>query len=335
MSDPSSPEARAERRWWPRVLLLVAAVLVALTFGITTASVESSLGPHEARYDVTTDDTVTIDLGPLGTLQIDSPLPLTLGVRVTVQEIPASVTELDQARTLAALSGDLQSYLQFFSGPQATIQDVARALGAEALERTALALAVLVGGWYLVRFLRRCGAAGGAARPGAAAPAVGRRRDRRRRARRHRPDVERRAAGPAVGVAAGVDGVRRHAARGGSGDRPARRCHRHLRRAGRRRAAQEREVLRGGERVAAGRLGRAAGAPRPPGAVQPPASPSPEASEPDGRRGPGHRRRRVRPALQRRHGAPDPHASSRARAPTSSSTPATRRSTAPRSSSTA
>ena len=153
MSDPSSPEVRAERRWWPRVLLLVAAVLVALTFGITTASVESSLGPHEARYDVTTDDTVTIDLGPLGTLQIDSPLPLTLGVRVTVQEIPASVTELDQARTLAALSGDLQSYLQFFSGPQATIQDVARALGVEALTRTALALAVLVGGWYLVRFL--------------------------------------------------------------------------------------------------------------------------------------------------------------------------------------
>src|SRR5689334_6015594 len=153
MSDPSSPEVRAERRWWPRVLLLVAAVLVALTFGITTASVESSLGPHEARYDVTTDDTVTIDLGPLGTLQIDSPLPLTLGVRVTVQEIPASVTELDQSRTLAALSGDLQSYLQFFSGPQATIQDVARALGVEALERTALALVVLVGGWYLVRFL--------------------------------------------------------------------------------------------------------------------------------------------------------------------------------------
>jgi calcineurin-like phosphoesterase family protein len=153
MSDPSSPEVRAERRWWPRVLLLVAAVLVSLTFGITTASVESSLGPHEARYDVTTDDTVTIDLGPLGTLQIDSPLPLTLGVRVTVQEIPASVTELDQARTLAALSGDLQSYLQFFSGPQATVQDVARALGAEALERTALALGVLVGGWYLVRFL--------------------------------------------------------------------------------------------------------------------------------------------------------------------------------------
>jgi predicted MPP superfamily phosphohydrolase len=153
MSHPSGPEPGVERRWWPRALLAVAAVLLALVFGITTASVESSLGPHEARYDVTTDDTVTVDLGPLGTLQIDSPLPLTLGVRVTVQEIPASVTELGQARTLQALSGDLQSYLQFFSGPQATVQDVARALVAQALERTALALVVLVGAWWLVRWL--------------------------------------------------------------------------------------------------------------------------------------------------------------------------------------
>ena len=153
MSHPSSPDVGVERRWWARALLVIGAVLVALTFGLTTASVESSLGPHEARYDVTTDDTVTVDLGPLGTLQIDSPLPLTLGVRVTVQEIPASVTELDRSRTLAALSGDLQSYLQFFSGPQATVQDVARALAVQALERTGLALAVLVGGWFLARFL--------------------------------------------------------------------------------------------------------------------------------------------------------------------------------------
>jgi hypothetical protein len=186
---------------------------------------------------------LTIDLGPLGTLQIDSPLPLTLGVRVTVQEIPASVTELDQARTLAALSGDLQSYLQFFSGPQATVQDVARALGAEALERTALALGLLVGGWYLVRFLRRSGAEGGAAdrvRPHLRSVVVGivvvglvgtvltssvGRRDR--------PSASQRAARCSTALRSR-----------GLGDRPARRCHRHLRRSGRRRAAQEREVLR-------------------------------------------------------------------------------------------
>lgn len=153
MSHPSGPTTGVERRWWPRALLILGALLLALVFGITTASVESSLGPHEARYDVTTDDTVTVDLGPLGTLQIDSPLPLTLGVRVTVQEIPASVTQLDQSRTLQALSGDLQSYLQFFSGPQATVQDVARALVTQALWRTALAFVVLVAAWWLMRLL--------------------------------------------------------------------------------------------------------------------------------------------------------------------------------------
>ncbi len=135
------------------MLLTLGALLVALVFGISTASVESSLGPHEARYDVTTDDTITVDLGPLGTLRIDSPLPLTLGVHVTVQEIPASVTQLSQAKTLEALSGDLQSYLQFFSGPEATVQDVARALLVDAALRALLAFGVLVGAWWLLRAL--------------------------------------------------------------------------------------------------------------------------------------------------------------------------------------
>ena len=89
----------------------------------------------------------------------------------------------------------------------------------EALERTVLALAVLVGGWYLVRFLV------GAARRAEL-------HDRVRPHLRsvvvgvvvvalvgHRPHVERRAARPAVGVAAGVVGVRRHTARGRPGDR--------------------------------------------------------------------------------------------------------------------
>src|SRR4051812_24652029 len=148
-----SPASRSEPGWGRRVLLALGALAVALVFGVTTASVESSLGPHEARYDVTTDDTITIDLGPLGTLRIDSPLPLTIGVHVTVQEIPASVTQLGQAKTLEALSGDLQSYLQFFSGPEATVQDVARALVVNAAVRTLLAFLVLVGAWWLLRIL--------------------------------------------------------------------------------------------------------------------------------------------------------------------------------------
>ncbi|GEA89317.1 metallophosphoesterase family protein [Cellulomonas cellasea] len=123
----------------PALLVL----LGALVFGVTTATADLSLGPHEARYDVTTDGTVTLDLGPLGTLEIDSPVPLGLGARVTVQEIPSGVTAVDPATTLTALSSDLQGYLQFFAGPQATLQDAVRALVTDALWRTLGALAAV------------------------------------------------------------------------------------------------------------------------------------------------------------------------------------------------
>jgi len=154
MSSPTRPEpTRTRRRWWPRILLGTAAVLASLVFGVTTASVEGSFGPHEARYDVTTDETITVDLGPLGTLQIDSPLPLALGAHITVQEIPSSFVQLDQATTLQALTGDLNSYAQFFSAPEATVRDVARALVIDAILRTLVALLVLVAGWFTVAAL--------------------------------------------------------------------------------------------------------------------------------------------------------------------------------------
>jgi len=148
---PARPGRR--RRWLLHGLLALVALLAALVFGVTTATAQSSLGPHEARYDVTTDATVTIDVGPLGTLQIDSPLPLGLGARVTVEEIPADVDALHGIDTLQALTGDLNSYLQFFTGPQATIEDAARALVANALWRTLGALVVLVALWFAGRWL--------------------------------------------------------------------------------------------------------------------------------------------------------------------------------------
>lgn len=150
--EPAPRRRGPSPRTWRRVAVVVVGVLVSLVVGVTTASVDMSLGPHEARYDVTTDDTVTIDLGPVGTLQIDSPLPLTLGVRVTVQEIPAAVTELDQATTLQALNGDLRSYLAFFSAPQAALQDVVRAVLTDALWRAALTFALLTAVWWLLRW---------------------------------------------------------------------------------------------------------------------------------------------------------------------------------------
>lgn len=147
---------RAVRPRRPRlrtVLLGVAAVLVALVAGVTTATAQLSFGPHEARYDVTTDSTVTVDLGPIGTLQIDSPLPVGLGARVTVEEIPVGVDALHDVNTLQALTGDLNSYLQFFTGPQATIEDAVRALVADALGRAAVTLVLVVAAWFLGRAL--------------------------------------------------------------------------------------------------------------------------------------------------------------------------------------
>lgn len=128
-------------------------LLVAVVVGVTTASVHGSFGPHEARYEVTTDSTVTIDVGPLGRLLVRSPLPLTLGVRATVEEIPDTLTSVDPATTLAALSGDLQSYVQFFSAPQSTVHDVTLALIADAAVRAAVTALLLAGLWYVGRWL--------------------------------------------------------------------------------------------------------------------------------------------------------------------------------------
>lgn len=167
MSEPSAPSertpepladatepARGRRSRWLRVgLPALVGALLAVVFGVTTATADLSLGPHEARYDVTTDSLVTVDLGPLGTLELDSPLPLTLGVHVTVEEIPDSFTAVDAATTLQALSGDLQGYLQFFAGPQATVHDATQALLTDAARRTIGAFALLAAVWWGGRWL--------------------------------------------------------------------------------------------------------------------------------------------------------------------------------------
>lgn len=136
-----------------RSAVVLAGLLLSLVVGVTTASAEAGFGPHLARYSVTTDDLVVVDLGPLGTLEVDSPLPLTLGARVTVQEIPATLTEVDDATTLQALSGDLQRYVQFFSAPRTTIEDVTRAVVADAVRRTARTFVVLVALWWVGRLV--------------------------------------------------------------------------------------------------------------------------------------------------------------------------------------
>lgn len=131
-------------RWarWTMAGLLV--VLSSAFFGVTTASTEASLGPHNARYEVTTNAILTVDLGPLGTVQLQSPLPLGLGATVTIEEIPNDLVAVDSSATLDALATDVEGYLQFFAGPGETVSFVAGALVEEAIRRTVAAILVVV-----------------------------------------------------------------------------------------------------------------------------------------------------------------------------------------------
>ncbi|WP_127127121.1 metallophosphoesterase [Georgenia sp. SYP-B2076] len=150
-----SAETRARHRWewWHRqttttrrVLRTVATLLVtglaALVFGVTTASTHASLGPHVADYHVTLDRQVTIEMGPLGALILDSPLPWPLGVDVVVGEIPS-----DLEKTVSPAPGlvaDLHAYGQLFSEPRAAVADAVRGLVGDALGRTVVAWSVLL-----------------------------------------------------------------------------------------------------------------------------------------------------------------------------------------------
>lgn len=135
-------------RWLRWTLAVLAAVVVCVGFGLTTATATLSLGPHEAEYAIDTDGLVVVDLGPLGTLEIDSPLPLGLGADITVKEIPADLSAVGASSTLDRLVADLDSYLQFYDSPQVTIDAATAALLTDAARRTLLALATVgLVGW--------------------------------------------------------------------------------------------------------------------------------------------------------------------------------------------
>lgn len=131
---------------WARWTLVTLLLLVScITFGVTTARADLALGPHEARYDVTSDGLAVVDVGPIGTLEIDSPLPLNLGIRVTVGEIPSDLTSVDPDNPLGAFAGDADSYLQLFTDPETTVRRVAEELVSDAIQRTVTALLVVAG----------------------------------------------------------------------------------------------------------------------------------------------------------------------------------------------
>jgi len=131
-------------RWLRRSLVVALVVLSCALFGVAGARTEASLGPHNATYEVTMNAIATVDLGPLGTVQLRSPAPGPLGVRVTIEEIPDDLQFVDSSTTLDALASDVEGYLQFFGGPQETVAFVVGALVQDAIRRTVAALLVVL-----------------------------------------------------------------------------------------------------------------------------------------------------------------------------------------------
>jgi hypothetical protein len=150
-----STAERTRRRWewWHRqtpatrqtirglVAFLLTGLLAAI-LGVTTASTHSSLGPHEADYQVTLDRQISLQMGPLGAVIIDSTLPWPLGAEVVVREIP---TDLETSGSpLPGLLADLQAYGQLFGQPEAAVADAVRGLVTDALGRTAVAWSLML-----------------------------------------------------------------------------------------------------------------------------------------------------------------------------------------------
>lgn len=139
--------------WWHRqtpatrqtirgLLAFLVTGLLAAVLGVTTASTHSSLGPHEADYHVTLDRQISLQMGPLGAVIIDSPLPWPLGAEVVVREIP---TDLEtSASPVPGLLADLEAYGQLFGHPEAAIADAVRGLVTDALGRTAVAWSLML-----------------------------------------------------------------------------------------------------------------------------------------------------------------------------------------------
>jgi len=149
----SAGGTRRRWEWWHRqtpatrqtirgLLAFLVTGLLAAALGVTTASTHSSLGPHEADYHVTLDRQISLQMGPLGAVIIDSPLPWPLGAEVVVREIP---TDLQTSGSpLPGLLADLEAYGQLFGQPEAAVADAVRGLVTDALGRTAVAWSLLL-----------------------------------------------------------------------------------------------------------------------------------------------------------------------------------------------
>lgn len=131
------------RSTWIGVGVVALTGVLAGLIAVPTAAVQGSLGPHRALYEVTTAHEVRVDLGPLGSLAVDSPAPWPLGVTVFVREIPAGLTAVGDNPALALID-DLDGYLQFFAQPDLAVRDAGQALVTDALGRAVLLWSVFL-----------------------------------------------------------------------------------------------------------------------------------------------------------------------------------------------
>ena len=143
-------------RWWTartvrfrkitRTLVLLTAVsLVSLGVGAATATASSPVGPHEAQWSTTLDSTLSLDMGPLGQVSLDSPAGI-LGVRVELEEVPgeADPAAVSESALGEALSSDGAAYLSLVTHPELTIERGLRALVDDALRRAGLLESIML-----------------------------------------------------------------------------------------------------------------------------------------------------------------------------------------------
>ena len=137
-------------RWWTartvrfrkvtRTLVLLAVTgLASLCVGVVTATASSPVGPHQAQWSTTLDSTVSLDLGPLGQVSLDSPAGI-LGVRVVLGEVAGQAEPAvgSQDALGEALSSDGAAYISLITHPELTIERGLRALADDALRRAGL-----------------------------------------------------------------------------------------------------------------------------------------------------------------------------------------------------
>ena len=152
------------RTWWRRrrrgtrtvvstAAMILASSMISLLLGLSTATASAPVGPHEATWSTTLDSTVTLDLGPLGTASMESPVGI-LGVKVVLGEIPGDPTPdtANAASVGQSLSSDATSYLSLISHPDLTIRQGLYGLAGDALRRAGVVEAIFlccVAAWRL------------------------------------------------------------------------------------------------------------------------------------------------------------------------------------------